>query len=66
MECLLDLQETAARLLVVGGRLCFWMPDFAEQEGEEPSDKDATDGNSQLDEDAAEVGLCSLALAAGL
>lgn len=29
----MDLQETSARLLVVGGRLCFWLPDFTEDEG---------------------------------
>lgn len=31
-ECLADLLETAARLLVLGGRMCYWMPDFIDYE----------------------------------
>ena len=43
VECLVDLQETAARLLVVGGRLCFWLPDFTEAE---EADEDASTQHS--------------------
>lgn len=32
----MDLQETSARLLVVGGRLCFWLPDFVEAQEDAP------------------------------
>lgn len=38
VECLADLLESAARLLVMGGRLCFWLPDFTE-------DAQASDGD---------------------
>lgn len=28
----MDLLETAAKLLVMGGRMCYWMPDFVDYE----------------------------------
>jgi hypothetical protein len=53
VECLLDLQETAARLLVLGGRLSFWMPDFTDLETEgdgqaAAADWDATPNDLQV------------------
>lgn len=50
VECLVDLQETAARLLVVGGRLCFWLPDFTEDD--ERSHDDITHESSEQGSDA--------------
>jgi hypothetical protein len=52
VECLVDLQETSARLLVVGGRLCFWLPDFNEDAQAADGQQENTAENSERGSDS--------------
>eukprot|EP00892_Ulva_mutabilis_P012672 jgi/Ulvmu1/9778/UM056_0018.1 len=67
LECLVDLLETAAKLLIVGGRMCYWMPDFIEYEPEPDKAKGTMEGptdDSSTDQQARigkEVGSLSQA-----
>jgi hypothetical protein len=45
-ECLADLLDMSARLLVIGGRLVYWMPDFNESADDACGDQECESNGS--------------------